>query len=156
MCVDGSTHRNKRISQSTYVDRAFTPKFLQHRCVFQRINHFKCAILINWQRCENDVLNHFGENSSDAQHCRLAKYRIIDHANDQLTTSIDHSGYEQLHFSITNGCQSEQLHGRLLNRAAVCELEAYETPLGFMSDIRTIEFDNHRIAHRISGVACLD
>ena len=104
MCDAGSTHRNKGISQSTYVDRAFTPKFLQHRFVFQRINHFKCATLVNWQRCENDVLDNFGENSSDAEHCRLAKYWIIDHANDQLTTSIDHPGHEQLHFSVTSGC----------------------------------------------------
>ena len=58
--------------------------------MFQSIDHSVRRNQIDRHRGEHDVLNYFGKNTTHAKHRGFAESRIMNHANNEFTTSINH------------------------------------------------------------------
>ena len=107
------------------------------------------------QRCsrEHDVSQGFGKNTPEPQHHTRAELRVANKPRNQFKPTPHLFGNQHAHLAILGPGQRQQLRGGGFGIRRIRHTQAYQSPLGLVSDPVATEFDDHGKA-KFLGRAC--
>ena len=67
------------------------------------IDHLHRFVKSHREGSKHNVVNCFSEDSPYAKSNHVSKLRVVNHANDQLSITLDHFGNQEGHFTVGAG-----------------------------------------------------
>ena len=144
----------QRLGQRAHIARRGAPEPAQQRRAFHFVNHIQRIVPRDGAKPQSHVVVHFHHNAANAEQQNRPQLCVVRHAHDGFHAARRHL----LHGCAVNAGISvvtPRIGGDGVKSAAhlfrVGQAEPYPAGLGFVPDVRRVDFYRHGIADAVGG-----